>query len=82
MNIEALNLDIGIGAVVVFVFLSIVIIVFMKTIRIVPQGQQLIIERLGKYKVTLWAGLNILTSFVDRVAYRLLTKDQILIVPS
>ncbi|CAI3926214.1 Regulator of protease activity HflC [Commensalibacter communis] len=52
------------------------------TIRIVPQGQQLIIERLGKYKTTLGTSLNILTPFVDRVAYRLSTKDQILNVPS
>lgn len=62
--------------------LLIVIITFAMTVRIVPQGQQLIIERLGKYKVTLGAGLNILTPFVDRVAYRLSTKDQILEVPS
>nr|WP_271828167.1 SPFH domain-containing protein [Commensalibacter communis] len=39
-------------------------------------------ERLGKYKTTLGTSLNILTPFVDRVAHRLSTKDQILNVPS
>lgn len=71
-----------ISIVLIFLLLFIAILIFATTIRIVPQGQQLIIERLGKYKVTLGAGLNILTPFVDRVAYRLSTKDQILNIPS
>ena len=52
------------------------LIVFFKTIRIVPQKQAFIIERLGKYSKTLEAGFHILVPFFDRVAYRHTLKEQ------
>ncbi len=52
------------------------LIVFFKTIRIVPQKQAFIIERLGKYSKTLEAGFHILFPFIDRVAYRHTLKEQ------
>ena len=52
------------------------LIVFFKTIRIVPQKQAFIIERLGKYSKTLVAGFHILVPFFDRVAYRHTLKEQ------
>ncbi|CAI3926184.1 SPFH domain-containing protein [Commensalibacter communis] len=72
----------GIGLFVVFLLLFVVVYYpCNNNSYCVPQGQQLIIERLGKYKTTLGTSLNILTPFVDRVAYSLSTKDQILNVP-
>jgi regulator of protease activity HflC (stomatin/prohibitin superfamily) len=52
------------------------LIVFFKMIRIVPQKQACIVERLGKYSTTLVAGFHILTPFIDRVAYRHTLKEQ------
>ena len=52
------------------------VIVFIKTIRIVPQKQAFIVERLGKYSKTLEAGFHILAPFIDRVAYRHTLKEQ------
>ncbi|MBN2591837.1 MAG: paraslipin [Sedimentisphaerales bacterium] len=52
------------------------LIVFVKTIRIVPQKQAFIIERLGKYSKTLEAGFHILAPFIDKVAYRHTLKEQ------
>ncbi len=52
------------------------LIVFFKTIRIVPQKQAFIIERLGKYSKTLEAGFHILVPFIDKVAYRHTLKEQ------
>src|SRR4030043_525208 len=52
------------------------LIIFFKTIRIVPQKQAFIVERLGKYSKTLEAGFHILTPFVDRVAYKHTLKEQ------
>jgi len=52
------------------------LIVFFKMIRIVPQKQAYIIERLGKYSTTLEAGFHILTPFIDRVAYKHTLKEQ------
>ena len=56
-------------------------IIFVKTIRIVPQKSASIIERLGKYLTTLEAGFHILMPFVDRVAYKHTLKEQAVDVP-
>jgi regulator of protease activity HflC (stomatin/prohibitin superfamily) len=47
-------------------------------VRIVPQGEEWIVERLGKYFGTLKPGLNIIIPYLDKVAYKLVTKDIIL----
>jgi len=57
------------------------LIIFFKIIRIVPQKQAYIIERLGKYSRTLEAGFHILTPFFDRVAYKHTLKEQAVDVP-
>lgn len=63
----------------IFVLLLVIIflvITFVKCVRIVPQADQWVVERLGKYHTTLNPGLNILVPFVDVVAYRMSAKDQ------
>jgi regulator of protease activity HflC (stomatin/prohibitin superfamily) len=47
-------------------------------VRIIPQGEEWIVERLGKYHGTLHPGLNIIIPYLDRIAYKLITKDIIL----
>lgn len=59
-----------VAAVVVIAILIVLFIVGAKTIRIVPQQSAWVIERLGRYHSTLSAGLNVITPFVDRVAYK------------
>ncbi|MCI5071718.1 paraslipin [bacterium] len=59
-----------------------VLIVLAQSVRIVPQKQAYIVERLGKYSKTLRAGLHILVPFVDRVAYQHSLKEVALDVPS
>jgi len=53
-------------------------ITLAKGIRIVPQGEEWIVERLGKYHGTLLPGLNIIIPYLDKIAYKLVTKDIIL----
>ncbi len=53
-------------------------ITLAKGVRIVPQGEEWIVERLGKYNGTLLPGLNIIIPYLDNVAYKLVTKDIIL----
>lgn len=65
---------------------SIVLIVFLfitlwKGVRIVPQGEEWVVERLGKYLTTLLPGLHILVPYIDRLAYKVTTKDLILDIP-
>ncbi|MHC4463294.1 MAG: SPFH domain-containing protein, partial [Planctomycetota bacterium] len=56
-------------------------VVFVKTIRIVPQKMAFIVERLGKYSTTLEAGFHILVPFLDKVAYKHTLKEQAVDVP-
>jgi regulator of protease activity HflC (stomatin/prohibitin superfamily) len=67
--------------VVLIGLLILAVVVFVKTIRIVPQKQAFIIERLGKYSTTLEAGFHVLMPFVDRVSYRHTLKEQAVDVP-
>lgn len=53
----------------------------IKCVRIVPQKQAFIVERLGKYHATLSAGLHLLLPFVDQVSYKHTLKEQALDVP-
>jgi regulator of protease activity HflC (stomatin/prohibitin superfamily) len=54
------------------------VVTLLKGVRIVPQGEEWIVERLGKYHGTLKAGLSIIIPYLDRVGYKLVTKDIIL----
>jgi hypothetical protein len=47
-------------------------------LRIVPQGEEWIVQRMGKYNGTLLPGLNIIIPYLDDVAYKVVTKDIIL----
>ncbi|MGE9269346.1 MAG: SPFH domain-containing protein [Verrucomicrobiales bacterium] len=58
------------------------VVVFFKTIRIVPQRQAFVVERLGKYQKTLEAGFHVLVPIVDRVAYKHSLKENAIDVPS
>jgi regulator of protease activity HflC (stomatin/prohibitin superfamily) len=44
--------------------------ILRSTLRIVPQQQSWIVERLGRFHRALMPGLNVLVPFMDRVAYR------------
>ena len=50
-------------------------------VRVVPQQNAWVVERLGKFKEALQPGLNIIIPFVDRVAYRHSLKEVPLDVP-
>lgn len=58
-----------------------VLVLFTKTMRIVPQRSAFIVERLGKYSSTLEAGFHILVPFLDNVAYKHTLKEQAIDVP-
>ena len=67
-----------VGAIVFAVFVIVFIVTLFKGIKIVPQGQEWVIERLGKFHQVLTPGLTIIIPYLDSVAYRLTTKDQLL----
>lgn len=70
------------GLAVVIALAILVIVTLMKGVRTVPQGYKHIVQRLGKYHVTLNPGLNFIIPYIDDVAYKLTTKDIVLDIPS
>ena len=60
------------------VFLAFVIITIARGVRIIPQGEEWIVQRLGKYRVTLLPGLRFIIPYFDTVSYKVTTKDIIL----
>ena len=58
-----------------FFFLATVIVFVIEGVRIVPQQEAWVVERLGKYHFTLVPGLNVIVPFFDRVAYRHSLKE-------
>ena len=67
--------------IVVIALLVFAVVTVWKGVRIVPQGEEWIVERLGKYNATLMPGLTIIIPYLDKVAYKVITKDIILDVP-
>ena len=70
------------GLIVVVIFAILVITTISMGVRLVPQGSKWVVQRLGKYHKTLNPGLNILIPYVDNVAYKVTTKDQVLDIHS
>ncbi len=67
-----------VGLTIALALLAFAVITVGKGVRIVPQGEEWVVERLGKYLNTLKPGLNIVIPYLDSVAYKLITKDIIL----
>jgi len=62
-----LEIPLSYGAIAIAV---IVVIVVAKTATVVPQQSAFVVEYLGKYSRTLFAGFHILIPFMEKVAYR------------
>lgn len=50
--------------------------------RQVPQGYKWVVQRLGKYHISLSPGLNFIIPYIDSVAFKITTKDIVLDIPS
>ncbi len=67
----------------VAIVLAVIAIIFIaRSLKIVPQQNAWVVERLGKYDRTLTPGLSLVIPFVDRVAYKHSLKEVPLDVPS
>lgn len=64
--------------IVVLAILIFAAVTVWKGVRIVPQGEEWIVERLGKFNAVLNPGLTIIIPYIDKVAYKVITKDIIL----
>jgi regulator of protease activity HflC (stomatin/prohibitin superfamily) len=67
--------------IVVGVVVVIVLIVLAKTVRIVPQAQAAVVERLGRYSRTLTPGLTLVVPFIDRIRAGIDLREQVVSFP-
>jgi regulator of protease activity HflC (stomatin/prohibitin superfamily) len=54
----------------------------VKGVKFVPQQQVWIVERMGRYRVSMQAGLNFLIPFIDNISYRHSLKEEAVDIPS
>ena len=68
----------AIGGFITFIIIAVIILFILSTcIRIVPQAQALVVERLGAYLGTYSVGIHFLVPFIDRVAKKVNLKEQV-----
>lgn len=70
-------MDLGMGTVLAGLLLIIVLIIVASCIQVVPQAKACVLERLGGYQATWNVGLHFKVPFVDRVAKRVILKEQV-----
>ena len=63
--------------IIIVVFFILILIIAASCIKIVPQAQALIVERLGMYKATWGTGPHIKMPFIERIAKRVNLKEQV-----
>ena len=64
-------------AILVLVLIFIILLILVSCIRIVPQAQAMVVERLGAYLETWHVGVHFKMPFIDRVAKRVILKEQV-----
>ena len=63
--------QVDLGVVLTIVFLGLAVLLAVKSVAIVPQSDEYVVERFGRYRVTLAAGINLFVPFLDRVAHKI-----------
>ena len=66
---------------IVVILVIALVVTLYKGINIVPQGEEWVVERLGKFSRTLSPGLNIIVPYIEAVRQRITTRDIILDIP-
>src|SRR5262245_13258391 len=67
--------------IVVLALAALATVIVAKTAIVVPQQSAYVVERLGRYSVTLQAGFHILVPFIDAIRYRHSLKEAAIDIP-
>ena len=76
-----MNFELGFGFLGVVLLLLVILLVFVSCVKIVPQAQAMVVERLGAYLDTWHVGVHFKTPFIDRVAKKVILKEQVVDFP-
>jgi regulator of protease activity HflC (stomatin/prohibitin superfamily) len=66
----------------VIVLAALIVITVISTAKVVPQGSNFTVERLGRYVRTLEPGLGIIVPFIERVGHKISMMETVLDVPT
>lgn len=75
-------MEVSSNTIVIIGLILFALILLLTTVKVVPQRQAYIVERLGKYKTTFMAGFNMIIPFFDKIAYKHTLKEQAIDVAS
>jgi regulator of protease activity HflC (stomatin/prohibitin superfamily) len=67
--------------IIVLIVAVIVLAVFARTVRIIPQARARVVERLGRYHRTLTPGLALVVPFIDRLRPLIDLREQVVSFP-
>jgi regulator of protease activity HflC (stomatin/prohibitin superfamily) len=70
-----------VATILLIVFVALVVMAVWRSVRIIPQATAGIVERFGRYHRTLYAGLNMVTPFVDRLRPLIDLREQVVSFP-
>ncbi len=65
------------GLLALVIVLILIVVVLLSCIKIVPQAHAYVVERLGAYQQTWSVGLHVKVPFIDKVAKRVILKEQV-----
>jgi regulator of protease activity HflC (stomatin/prohibitin superfamily) len=65
----------------IYVLVTLVVLVILRSIKVIPQQNAFVVERLGKFHEVLQPGFNMIIPFFDRVAYRHSLKETAMDIP-
>ena len=71
----------GAGVIAVILLVIVILLILVSCIKIVPQANAVVVERLGGYLATWGVGLHFKVPFIDRIAKRVLLKEQVVDFP-
>jgi regulator of protease activity HflC (stomatin/prohibitin superfamily) len=63
--------------IVLIIFVALVLVVLASCVKIVPQAQAYVVERLGAFQATWDVGIHLKVPFIDRVARKVVLKEQV-----
>ena len=66
---------------IAIIILIVILLLLSRNIRIVPQAQAMVVERLGGYRATWNVGLHFKVPILDRVAKKVILKEQVVDFP-
>lgn len=81
LSVAAAFVSQSVGVTVATFLLAMIVVLLIEGIRVVPQQNSWVVERLGKFHIALQPGFNVIVPFIDRVAYRHSLKEVPLDVP-